>query len=306
MAPAAIADKRQRGSDNWTHRNSQRSHQSAQALQSLLSAEAAPERIEFTTISAAWEAAAAESSAGAASQAAAIVVDPMRYSALPPPISDLPQDIRLPYAVVAQPSFSSQMSDYRLTTEAAIIASAAAARVSKQVAPPPFCGAKQPFTSPYHEFCKAQRPLMPPMLNAERERILGSTWRALSAAGRAAYSRGLTPTIVAGRGGSRTWAPTTAAAGGPAAVTSPASAAAQRQQHSGAHKRSLAAAAAAAPGGPPEWGTLLNQLPCRGGGTSEGEVWTRAGGGGYSEKDFGKLLQEQLARVRSSWSHQSE
>ena len=50
---------------------------------------------------------------------------------------------------------------------------------------------KQAYTSPYHAFCKDERPLLPPGLrNAQRETLLGQKWKALSAAERAKYKVG--------------------------------------------------------------------------------------------------------------------
>lgn len=50
--------------------------------------------------------------------------------------------------------------------------------------------AKKPSSNkPYHDFCREQRPLLPPnMSNGDREKLLGSRWKALSKAEKAKYS----------------------------------------------------------------------------------------------------------------------
>ena len=64
-------------------------------------------------------------------------------------------------------------------------------------------------TTPYLEFCRELRPLLPAGLtNKDREKLVGQKWRELSEAGRATYERGLAPLITTGRGGFRKWAPT--------------------------------------------------------------------------------------------------
>ena len=64
-------------------------------------------------------------------------------------------------------------------------------------------------TTPYLEFCRELRPLLPAGLtNKDREKLVGQKWRELSEAGRATYKRGLAPLITTGRGGFRKWAPT--------------------------------------------------------------------------------------------------
>ena len=63
-------------------------------------------------------------------------------------------------------------------------------------------------TTPYLEFCRELRPLLPAGLtNKDREKLVGQRWRELSEAGRATYKRGLAPLITTGRGGFRKWAP---------------------------------------------------------------------------------------------------
>ena len=48
--------------------------------------------------------------------------------------------------------------------------------------------ARQPFISPYHAFCKVQRPrLAPGLRNAQRETLLGQKWKALSDIEKAKY-----------------------------------------------------------------------------------------------------------------------
>ena len=74
-------------------------------------------------------------------------------------------------------------------------------RVPKQQLPP--------YTSPYHEFSREQRPLLPASLNnADRERAIGQRWKELSTAEKAAYKQGLTLLPSFGRGSGRFWAPT--------------------------------------------------------------------------------------------------
>ena len=62
------------------------------------------------------------------------------------------------------------------------------------------------YTSPYYEFYREQRPLMPAGLsNADREKAVGHRWRALSMAEREVYEQGLTRAPSSGRGGPRFW-----------------------------------------------------------------------------------------------------
>jgi len=76
--------------------------------------------------------------------------------------------------------------------------------------------AKKTFTSPFHEFCLEQRPLISAALHGhsdrkERERLLGQRWKALSDAEKDKYKEGLTPLPSSGRGGTRAWARTSTA-----------------------------------------------------------------------------------------------
>ena len=67
---------------------------------------------------------------------------------------------------------------------------------------------KPAYTSPYHVFCREQRPLLPAGLkNAGREKAMGQMWKELTQAERAAYQQGLTQLASSGRGGLRAWAP---------------------------------------------------------------------------------------------------
>ena len=69
--------------------------------------------------------------------------------------------------------------------------------------------AKAEFTSPYHLFCKANRPMLPTNLkNADREKLLGEMWKSLSKEGRGAYRTGLALPARNGHGGTRAWVPT--------------------------------------------------------------------------------------------------
>ena len=87
-----------------------------------------------------------------------------------------------------------------------------------------------PYTSPYNEFCREQRPLLlAGIKNSDREKVLGHMWRELTQAERAAYKQGLTKLKNGGRGGLRAWARahdnrswlgTTPAQPGPVAATS--------------------------------------------------------------------------------------
>jgi len=84
---------------------------------------------------------------------------------------------------------------------------------SEAAAAPP---AKKTFTSPFHEFCLEQRPLISTAVNGnsdrrERERLLGQRWKALSGAEKDKYKEGLTPLPASGRGGTRAWARTSTA-----------------------------------------------------------------------------------------------
>ena len=253
------------------------------------------------------------------------------------------------------------------------------------------------FTSPYHEFCREQRPLLAGRLpagtsltNADREKVLGKMWKALSKPGRAAYKRGLKPLTASGRGGLRVWAPTppTTLLAGAAAVSvavavcapvsakrtaktappspdpedqpapfelirarrvgpvHPAPRRACQDDYGGAHgtgavekyitkyqrfteltpgcrracqdvQRAQAAPPSPASLPPFRLGPLapLPVVPQGGGGgeggvsssseSSEGEL-ERGGQGeaGHSEGELDRMLQEQLARLRSSWYHE--
>ena len=62
------------------------------------------------------------------------------------------------------------------------------------------------YTSPYNEFCREQRPLLPAGIkNSDRERAMGHMWKELTQAERAAYKQGLTKLKNGGRGGLRAW-----------------------------------------------------------------------------------------------------
>ena len=64
----------------------------------------------------------------------------------------------------------------------------------------------QPYTSPYHEFCREQRPLLPRGIkNADREKLIGQKWKQLTKAEKEAYEKGLTRFPSTGRGGLRAW-----------------------------------------------------------------------------------------------------
>eukprot|EP00964_Phaeocystis_antarctica_P152815 scaffold120866_cov54-Phaeocystis_antarctica.AAC.1 len=96
----------------------------------------------------------------------------------------------------------------------------------KRAAPRPAKPAQRPlpytkYTSPYHEFSRTQRPLLPTnMKGTDREKAIGQMWRELSEAERAAFKQGLKPEPSSGRGGLRVWAPAP-----PAKLTAPPSAA---------------------------------------------------------------------------------
>ena len=83
----------------------------------------------------------------------------------------------------------------------------------KRAAPRPAKPAQRPlpytkYTSPYHEFSRTQRPLLPTnMKGTDREKAIGQMWRELSEAERAAFKQGLKPEPSSGRGGLRVWAP---------------------------------------------------------------------------------------------------
>tara|TARA_B100000787_G_C16119017_1_gene261773 strand:- start:121 stop:825 length:705 start_codon:yes stop_codon:yes gene_type:complete len=65
-------------------------------------------------------------------------------------------------------------------------------------------------TSPFNEFCQAQRPLLPPGLqNWMKEKLLGQTWKALSQTEKAKWEAFLMPLPSCGRGGARVWADVT-------------------------------------------------------------------------------------------------
>ena len=85
----------------------------------------------------------------------------------------------------------------------------------KSVDPPGVCvegpppAAKIEFTSPYHAFCKATRPKLPTnMKNAEREKLLGLSWKSLSKDRKAEYRSGLARPLRTGQGGNRAWVST--------------------------------------------------------------------------------------------------
>ena len=76
-------------------------------------------------------------------------------------------------------------------------------RVDMDILPPLV---KIEFTSPYHRFCKANRPTLPTHLkNSERERLLGEMWKSLGKDGREAFKSGLVQQLHTGRGGARAW-----------------------------------------------------------------------------------------------------
>jgi hypothetical protein len=94
------------------------------------------------------------------------------------------------------------------------------ATAAPRLAPVPITPRQRPhFTSPYHEFCREQRPLLPPGIkNADREKTMGQRWKELSKVEKAAYKQGLTllPSKTVGRGGARFWAPRPPSAAAPA------------------------------------------------------------------------------------------
>ena len=68
--------------------------------------------------------------------------------------------------------------------------------------------AKARWTSPYHRFCQANRPLLPTHLkNADREKLLGTLWKSLSNEGRAVFTAGLRQPVRNGQRGNPAWTP---------------------------------------------------------------------------------------------------
>lgn len=68
--------------------------------------------------------------------------------------------------------------------------------------------AKARWTSPYHRFCQANRPLLPTHLkNADREKLLGTLWKSLSNEGRAVFTAGLRAPARSGQRGNPAWTP---------------------------------------------------------------------------------------------------
>ena len=68
--------------------------------------------------------------------------------------------------------------------------------------------AKARWTSPYHRFCQANRPLLPTHLkNADREKLLGTLWKSLSNEGRAVFTAGLRAPVRNGQRGNPAWTP---------------------------------------------------------------------------------------------------
>ena len=183
--------------------------------------------------------------------------------------------------------------------------------------------------SPYYMFCREQRPLLPARLkNRDRETLLGQNWRKLSEAGRATYKRGLTRLPSSGRGGFRGWALSqpaavsvsdeTEAQAESATETATKTAAAQPEDQPAAKRRayqddqggSHQHAHSAPPASLPpfrlpavEQAVALQGGGGGGGGASESELERRGGQGegGHSEGELDIILQEQLARLRSSW-----
>ena len=209
-------------------------------------------------------------------------------------------------------------------------------------------------TTPYLEFCRELRPLLPAGLtNKDREKLVGRTWRELSEAGRATYERGLAPLITTGRGGFRKWAPTpptklptppsaaTFLVGRAAAVSVCASVSAERtaktappspdpedqpaakrrayQENQGGLRQHAHAAPPSPASLPPFRFPAVEQAvtPQGGGGggggasssceSSEGELERGGQGeGGRTEGELDIILQEQLARLRSSWYRETD
>ena len=180
---------------------------------------------------------------------------------------------------------------------------------------------KPAYTSPYHVFCREQRPLLPAgtkLKNSDREKAMGQMWKELSQAERAAYEQGLTQLACSGRGGLRAWAPAL-----PSKLPAPPSAAISATFLAGRAAANSVAVPVLASVSQLEgtYQTFVTQggQPCKpmaqqtgeeggvgGGGASEGELerGRHAPEGGYSDGDLDRILQEQLDRLRSSWSHE--
>ena len=185
------------------------------------------------------------------------------------------------------------------------------------------------YSIPYLVFCREQRPLLPARLtNSEREKRVAQMWRELTEAARATYERGLTRLPCSGRGGFRGWALSqpaavsvsaeTEAQAETATETATETAAAQPEDQPAAKRRAyqddqggLHQHAHSAPPAslPPfrlpavEQAVALQGGGGGGGGASESELERRGGQGegGHSEGELDIILQEQLARLRSSW-----
>ena len=185
------------------------------------------------------------------------------------------------------------------------------------------------YSSPYYVFCREQRPLLPARLtNSEREKRVAQMWRELTEAARATYERGLTRLPCSGRGGFRGWALSqpaavsvsaeTEAQAETATETATETAAAQPEDQPAAKRRayqddqggSHQHAHSAPPASlPPFRLPAVEQAVAPqgggggGGGASESELERRGGQGegGHSEGELDRILQEQLARLRSSW-----
>ena len=126
------------------------------------------------------------------------------------------------------------------------------------------------FTSPYHRFCKANRPTLPTHLkNSERERLLGEMWNSLGKDGREAFKSGLVQQLHTRRGGTRAW------------------------QLAFDYRQETAAAAPLRPSRPAP--ALPAPLPNRAKAVEQL---------GNSEEELDKLLQEQLSRIRGTWSQE--
>ena len=182
-------------------------------------------------------------------------------------------------------------------------------------------------SSPYYMFCREQRPLLPARLtNRDREKLLGQNWKKLSEAGRAAYTRGLTKLPSSGRGGLRIWAVSqpaavsvsdeTEAQAESATETATKTAAAQPEDQPAAKRRAYqddqggshqhahsAPPASLLPFSFPAVEQAVAPQGGGGGGASESELERRGVQGGrcHSEGELDRILQEQLARLRSSW-----
>ena len=178
--------------------------------------------------------------------------------------------------------------------------------------------------SPYYVFCREQRPLLPAHLtNRDREKLLGQNWRKLSMAARATYERGLTRLPCSGQGGLRRWALSqpaavsvsdeTEAQAESATETATKTAAAQPEDQPAAKRRACqddqggshqhAHSAPAASLLPLAVEQAVAPQGGGGGGASESELERRGVQGGrcHSEGELDRILQEQLARLRSSW-----